>query len=199
MFATLTARLPRPLVVAIVGVGYGLGVMAAMTAVVLPAVNPTMLRHLQAGWWVVAHLLFGLCLGLAPVLRSPPLGRGTRNPPAPDFWAGSRSDPFFQHMLRYGIAAGLIIHATSELMRALRARDEVVAIASHDLKVPLAALRLRMEVLARGAEDKRSVTPEQITRVAHLCERQMDRMLVLINNLLDLSRLRAYRFTLNRR
>jgi hypothetical protein len=56
---------------AVLGIAYGFGVMALMTSLIVPAVNPVMAEHLPSlgGAWVLARSLFGATLGLAPWLR----------------------------------------------------------------------------------------------------------------------------------
>lgn len=107
--------------------------------------------------------------------------------------------PALASAIAFLVAAGTIIHATSELMRALVARDDLVAIASHDLRAPLGVLRLRMALLTRRIRAGRQPTAEEIASTVEFSQRQIDRMLSLINNLLDLSRLRAHRFRVERR
>jgi hypothetical protein len=56
---------------AILGIGYSFLVLAVMTSVVLPRLNPTMRAEMPAtgGAWVLAYVVFGVVLGLAPRLR----------------------------------------------------------------------------------------------------------------------------------
>ena len=63
---------------ALLGVGYSFVVLAMMTSVVLPGVNPDLHAELPAmgGSWVIAYVVFGVLLGLAPVLRRSAARRG---------------------------------------------------------------------------------------------------------------------------
>jgi hypothetical protein len=68
------AMLPRdfPFVsAAALGVAYMFFVIALATSFVLPRVNPVMREEMppMGGAWVVAYALFGLVLGVVPVLR----------------------------------------------------------------------------------------------------------------------------------
>lgn len=73
------------------------------------------------------------------------------------------------------------------LREANRAKDEVLAAVSHDLRTPLATIK----VLAQ-----RSRTTDR--RTAELIEEETDRLTRMVSDLLDLSRLRMGGFTLDR-
>jgi PAS domain S-box-containing protein len=80
---------------------------------------------------------------------------------------------------------------------AVRARDEFLSIASHELKTPLTTLQLQIQGLIRkvqGSEDPAvgSIAPRLAT-----AERQVERLTDLINNLLDISRITAGRLDLD--
>ncbi|HET8541063.1 MAG TPA: hypothetical protein VFL83_14410 [Anaeromyxobacter sp.] len=69
----LAAAVPRdfgPVPAGVVCAGGALLVMAVMTTVVLPAVNPTMRAEMPAfgGAWVIAHAVYGLTVGAAAQL-----------------------------------------------------------------------------------------------------------------------------------
>ena len=85
-----------------------------------------------------------------------------------------------------------------EAREAVRARDEFLSIASHELKTPLTTLQLQIQGLARRLKS----SPEDpvfqglASRVA-TSERQVERLTALINNLLDISRITAGRLDLD--
>jgi light-regulated signal transduction histidine kinase (bacteriophytochrome) len=83
--------------------------------------------------------------------------------------------------------------------RAVRARDEVVAIVSHDLKNPLHIVALQASTLSRAigtADDEGSrALRDGLERIG----KSVSRMKALINDLLDLSRIEAGSFRLERR
>lgn len=85
-----------------------------------------------------------------------------------------------------------------EAREAVRARDEFLSIASHELKTPLTTLQLQIQGLARklksSGED--AAFPGLASRVA-TSERQVERLTALINNLLDISRITAGRLELD--
>ncbi|MCA1664969.1 MAG: HAMP domain-containing histidine kinase, partial [Myxococcales bacterium] len=79
----------------------------------------------------------------------------------------------------------------SELRRALDIRDDFLAVASHELKTPLTALRLQIHALqrstARAADQQFSL--EQLRARFDAADRQVQRLVQLIDALLDVSRL----------
>jgi PAS domain S-box-containing protein len=83
-----------------------------------------------------------------------------------------------------------------ELAGAVRARDEFLSVASHELKTPLTPLNLKLQVLARAAGTK-SVTPERLLADIEVMRRQVKRLADLVNDLLDVSRISTGRLVLN--
>ncbi len=72
----------------------------------------------------------------------------------------------------------------------VRARDEFLAVASHELRTPVASLRLAVEAIADTAEE---ASP---ARLARLSLRQVERRERLVRDLLDVSRIDAGRLDL---
>jgi PAS domain S-box-containing protein len=85
-----------------------------------------------------------------------------------------------------------------EAREAVRARDEFLSIASHELKTPLTTLQLQIQGLARKLKSSGEEPALQglAARVA-TSERQIERLTALINNLLDISRITAGRLDLD--
>ncbi len=77
----------------------------------------------------------------------------------------------------------------SEAQRAAQAREEVLAIVSHDLKNPLGAVLMSAVLLQRGPPD-----PQRLQKHAASIHRNAQRMERLIHDLLDLSALDAGKF-----
>ena len=86
----------------------------------------------------------------------------------------------------------------AEAGEAVRLRDEFLSIASHELKTPLTPIQLQVGSLRRRLDDvvagraPRPWVEERLVRI----ERQSDRLERLVNELLDVSRIRAGRLTL---
>jgi signal transduction histidine kinase len=82
------------------------------------------------------------------------------------------------------------------LQEAIEARDEFLSVASHELKTPLTALQLLVEGLLRaGARGSLQLSPalgEKLVAIG----RQGRRLSLLVNDLLDVSRIRAGRMDL---
>lgn len=78
-----------------------------------------------------------------------------------------------------------------DLQQAVHARDEFLSIASHELKTPLTSMELQLERLKKV----RRTTPEvrladdKVAEKLDMVERQAERLTILINNLLDVTRI----------
>lgn len=95
-------------------------------------------------------------------------------------------------------ATALLIGATiSEWARAVRARDDLLAVVSHDLKGPLSAIRLSAAMV------QRKVRPEagdaRLQRHIELVQRSTDRMSAIIQDLLDAAAVDVGRLSLTLR
>jgi signal transduction histidine kinase len=80
-----------------------------------------------------------------------------------------------------------------EARAAVRARDDFLSDASHELNTPLAAVKLHLGRLLRHPPP-----PDVMRERLAMVDKQVDRLTVLVNELLDVSRLRAGRFELHR-
>lgn len=74
---------------------------------------------------------------------------------------------------------------------ALRARDEFLAVASHELRGPITSIHLAVQALLQ-----RKLPPDQRSRALELVEREDRRLSRFVGELLDLGRLRAGRLQL---
>jgi signal transduction histidine kinase len=83
----------------------------------------------------------------------------------------------------------------NEAQAAVRARDEFLSIASHELRTPLTPLEIGLQRLLRP-RDPDGWHPEKVRPALERCERQVRRLEVLIDNLLDVSRISSGRLTL---
>ncbi|EPX61698.1 hypothetical protein D187_010317 [Cystobacter fuscus DSM 2262] len=87
----------------------------------------------------------------------------------------------------------------TDSQRAVRLRDEFLAVASHELKTPLTPLRLQLQGLRRVVDstEGRPVDPERVLRASRICEAQVRKLSGLVNDLLDVSRLAQGRLPLH--
>ncbi|HET9594986.1 MAG TPA: PAS domain-containing sensor histidine kinase [Anaeromyxobacteraceae bacterium] len=92
---------------------------------------------------------------------------------------------------------GQVQQLVAELRQALEARDEFLSVASHELKTPLTALNLHVDGVLRYASHlaPEALAPALRDKLAAI-ERQGRRIASLVNDLLDVSRIRAGRMEL---
>lgn len=74
--------------------------------------------------------------------------------------------------------------------QAVRARDEFLSIASHELKTPVTSLKLQLQMLNRQlAKDAGAIKPEYLKNLAEVGNRQINQLVNLIDDMLDVSRI----------
>jgi signal transduction histidine kinase len=87
-----------------------------------------------------------------------------------------------------------------EARDAAQVREDFLSVAGHELKTPLTAAQINLELVARAARRARfdeDGEGEPLTRRVALVERQMSRLGVLVDQLLDVSRLTSGRIALD--
>ena len=82
---------------------------------------------------------------------------------------------------------------------AVRARDDFLSIAAHELRTPLATTQAYAQLLARELRRKGSLGRERVERSLDAIMGQTDRLSRLIGNLLDVSRLEVGHLNLERK
>jgi signal transduction histidine kinase len=87
--------------------------------------------------------------------------------------------------------------AAAERADAVRAREDFISIASHELRTPLTPLSLQIDRLKRRLGSGR-YAPEDLETIQSSLQRQTDRLTGLVDILLDITRLRSGRMTLDR-
>jgi signal transduction histidine kinase len=87
--------------------------------------------------------------------------------------------------------------ALAERRQAIRARDEFISIASHELKTPLTALRLRLGSAERWLASSTPATSAKVGHALGAASTVTDRLARLIDDLLDVSRLTSHRMVLD--
>ena len=96
--------------------------------------------------------------------------------------------------LLLGAAVAERKRAEAEAREAVRARDEFLSIASHELKTPLTSLQLQLEAL--GAKLKANPSSTGVPAKMQTILRQARRLGELIDNMLDVSRITSRRLHL---
>lgn len=83
---------------------------------------------------------------------------------------------------------------------ALQLREEFLSIASHELKTPLTALQLQLQLLQHAIQPGPAVSPasDRVERMLTGAGRQLRRLSTLVNDLLDVARITAGRIELAR-
>ena len=147
--------------------------------------------------WMVTGILVIAATAIANTL----MGRGP-------FWNGNVSESLLQAQIFMGILAvsKMILAAAATERRvqfqatkdALRGRDEFLSIASHELKTPLTSLSLRLQLTAIEFERSNAAIPRLALDHIQACMGQLKRLTALIDDLLDLTRIRAGRMQLTK-
>ncbi len=88
-----------------------------------------------------------------------------------------------------------VLHDITERKDAERVKQEVMAMVSHDLRTPLAAVRNLHEMLVLG---KAGHLPESAQRMVLRADAVSKRMLTLINDLLEIEKIRAGKMQLDK-
>lgn len=99
-----------------------------------------------------------------------------------------------------GRRAGIAIENAllySSAQSAIQARDEFVSIASHELKTPITSLKMQIQMMLRGinVEKQQTPSPEKLFKALTSSFNQIDRLTVLIEDLLDVTRIETGKLT----
>ena len=92
------------------------------------------------------------------------------------------------------------LKASNEVLQgALRTRDEFLSIASHELRTPLSSLKLQIQMLARevDSDTNSSALNGKLKSATDLSLRQINNLAKLVENLLDVSRIRLQKVELH--
>ncbi len=93
------------------------------------------------------------------------------------------------------IDSSLLYRSSQE---AIQTRDEFLSIASHELRTPLTSLLLRLEGFERTAKEGRALDARYVESSLDVIHRQAKRLSALVEQLLDVSRMRRGQFDLDR-
>jgi PAS domain S-box-containing protein len=114
-------------------------------------------------------------------------------------WAIDAGNPRYDQNGKYVGYAGTVfdIHDLKiyeeELREALRARDEFLSIASHELKTPLTSLKIQAQLNQRMLKknDPSVYAPENVEGIIQQIDKQVHRLTRLVDDMLDVSRIRS--------
>ena len=88
----------------------------------------------------------------------------------------------------------------ANLKKALRSRDEFLSICSHELKTPLTSLKMQIQIINRlraKKGDDVAFSVENMTKFMTQADRSVERIIHLVNDMLDISRVTTGRLSLN--
>ena len=85
------------------------------------------------------------------------------------------------------------------LHEAVRAREEFLSIASHELRTPLTSLKLMNQARQRALANGKTLSPDSIQRLLADSDKHIDRLIRLVEQMLDLSRIQAQKLELTPR
>ena len=88
--------------------------------------------------------------------------------------------------------------ARTEAEHAIHGRDEFISIASHELKAPITAIKMKIQLLNRQLEKNlEDLDSQKLMASMGKLDKDADRLIVLINRLLDITRIQAGKLELN--
>ena len=83
-----------------------------------------------------------------------------------------------------------------DLKEALKSRDEFLSIASHELRTPLTSLKIQLQMTERGIRQQgQDYPPEKLMKVIDVSLKQVNRLTTLVDDLLDVSRIKLGKLT----
>ena len=100
-------------------------------------------------------------------------------------------------LIEDGQLAGMVVafQDVSERRRLDRMKDEFISTVSHELRTPLTSLRASLGLISSGSLDKR---PEKQRQMIEMAIGNCDRLVRLVNDILDFEKMESGRLPLNR-
>lgn len=83
-----------------------------------------------------------------------------------------------------------------DAQEAIRVRDEFLSIASHELRTPLTPLQIQLQRISRSAAANEAIPAARLIPLIQSSERQVQRLVALVDSLLDVTRIAADRLNL---
>lgn len=99
-------------------------------------------------------------------------------------------------LVHEGRVTGTVVAFTdvSERRRLERMKDEFISTVSHELRTPLTSLRASLGLIAGGVLEKH---PEKVSQMLEIAVNNCDRLVRLVNDIVDFERIGAGKITLN--
>jgi signal transduction histidine kinase len=92
-----------------------------------------------------------------------------------------------------------LAETNERLRRTLHSRDEFISVAAHELKTPVTSLHGFTQMLLRQFDKDTTPDFERLTRVLELMDQQSNRLMQLISQLMDVSRIETGQVMLERK
>jgi len=86
--------------------------------------------------------------------------------------------------------------ASLMLAENVRIRDEFISLASHEFKTPISALKLQVQLIERDLRYTETYSGGKVVSFVAVFNRQVDRLLELVETMLDVSRISSGRLTI---
>ena len=101
-------------------------------------------------------------------------------------------------LLTHAVEVTEQVRARRDVEDALRLREEFLSIASHELRTPIAALQAQAQLNVRRIQRNAELQPQRLMQAFEAINNQAGRLARLVSQLLDISRLQAGKFELQR-
>lgn len=85
---------------------------------------------------------------------------------------------------------------TRELQKAIQMRDEFISIASHELRTPLTTMRLQAQMIIWDYHNQSDPLESRLLQFAKTTDQQVDRLLLLVEDMLDATRIERGKFVI---
>lgn len=108
-------------------------------------------------------------------------------------WVGTVTDIHDQKMFESELKA-----KEKKLEEALKARDQFLSIASHELKTPLTSLKLQSQLALRNIRTHKEFSFEKLMAMSLQTNELVDRLTHLIDDMLDVARINTGKLKLNK-
>lgn len=108
-------------------------------------------------------------------------------------WVGTVTDIHDQKMFQAELK-----EKEKKLEEALKARDQFLSIASHELKTPLTSLKLQSQLTLKNLRIHKEITYEKLMAMALQTNELVDRLTHLIDDMLDVARINTGKLKLNK-